>query len=114
MQWHLTLMAAFYTAAGANHFVNPRMYERIIPPFLRFKKAVNYASGIAEIVLGVLLLTPLRPQAAWGVILLLLFVFPANVYHLQQRGAGMKIPLWMLWLRLPLQAVLVWWAYQYT
>lgn len=113
MQWHLTLMAAFYTAAGANHFVNPRMYERIIPPFLRFKRLINYVSGVAEIVLGVLLLTGFRPLAAWGIIVLLVLVFPANVYHLMQRGAGMKIPQWMLWLRLPLQAVLIWWAYQY-
>lgn len=107
-------MAGFYTAAGVNHFINPGIYKRIIPPVFNFREQINYISGMAEIVLGLMLLSEYKAEAAWGIIILLILIFPANVYHLQQKGAGMHIPLWVLWLRLPLQAVLILWAYQYT
>lgn len=113
-EWHLILMAGFYIAAGTNHFINPRIYERIIPAVFKFKKQINYISGFAEVMLGLMLLSEYKAEAAWGIILLLILIFPANVYHLQQKGSGMRIPLWVLWLRLPLQAVLILWAYQYT
>lgn len=109
------LMACFYIFAGAMHFVKPRFFIKIIPPSLPYKEIINFVSGSAEIVLGVMLLIPYySTYAAWGLIVLLIVVFPANVYHLVSRGAGMKIPLWVLWLRLPMQGVLIWWAYQYT
>lgn len=111
----LYLMALFYGVAGANHFINPRFYLRIIPPFLPFPHAINWVSGAAEILLGVLLLFPTtRTWAAWGIIALLIAVFPANVYHLWARGAGMKVPMWGLWVRLPVQGLFIWWAYLYT
>lgn len=108
------IMAAAYVLAGINHFINPKIYLRIIPPIFKSKKIINWGSGAAEIILGVLLVTPLQPLAAWGIIALLVAVFPANIYQLQQKGAGMKVPLWALWIRLPLQGVLIWWAYLYT
>lgn len=108
-------MAGLYILAGFNHFLNPKIYERIIPPFFRFKKLINKASGLAEILLGIGLLIPsVQHYAAIGLIILLIAIFPANVYHLMQRGAGMKIPVWVLWLRLPLQGVLIWWAWLYV
>lgn len=107
-------MAVFYILAGLNHFIYPKFYKRIIPPSLRYQDLINWTSGAAEVGLGVLLITPFQSYAAWGIIALLIAVFPANVYHLQQNGAGMRIPDWVLWLRLPLQAVLIWWAYQYV
>lgn len=108
-------MSALYIAAGINHFRSPRFYLRIIPPQLPKPEWINWISGAAEIVLGVaLLIPPLTSLAAWGVILLLIAVFPANVYHLYAKGAGMKIPIWALWLRLPIQGVLIWWAWLYT
>ncbi len=110
----LYLMSTLYLFAGIMHFVKPRMYKRIIPPVFGNKDLINWLSGAAEIILAITLLTSMRPWAAWGVIALLIAVFPANVYHLQQKGAGMKIPLWALWARLPLQFVLIWWAYQFT
>lgn len=109
------IMGLLYIAAGANHFINPKFYLRIIPPILPFHEAINVVSGAAEIVLGILLLIPATSQlAAWGIVLLLIAVFPANVYHLTSGGAGMNVPIWALWVRLPLQGVLIWWAYLYT
>ncbi len=109
----LYLMAALYVAAGVNHFVRPRMYERIIPPYLPAPEMLNYAAGAAEVILGVALLFPaLRPWAAWGIIALLVAVFPANLYMYQQGAPG--IPAWALLLRLPLQGVLIAWAWWYT
>jgi uncharacterized membrane protein len=113
-QWHLYVMAELYILAGINHFINPTFYFRIIPPVLKYKQLINSISGAAEIFLGILLLTSYRPVAAIGVITLLIAVFPANVYHLMQKGAGMKVPVWGLWLRLPAQGLLIWWAWQYV
>ena len=109
----LYAMAALYVVAGVNHFLRPRMYERIIPPYLPAPDVLNYAAGVAEVVLGVALLFPAtRPYAAWGIIALLIAVFPANLYMYQQGTAG--IPSWALLLRLPLQGALIAWAWWYT
>ncbi len=111
----LILQAALYLFAGINHFRQPRFYLRIIPPWVPKPVLMNQISGIAEIALAILLLIPAtRSMAAWGIIALLIAVFPANVYHLQKGGAGMKIPIWLLWLRLPLQGLLIWWAWLFT
>ena len=76
---------------------------------------VNVIVGVAEILGGIGLLIPMtRSWAAWGIIALLIAVFPANIYMLTSKGAGMKIKMWFLWLRLPLQGVALWWAYQYV
>jgi uncharacterized membrane protein len=109
----LYLMAALYVAAGVNHFLRPRLYERIIPPYLPAPEALNLAAGAAEVVLGVALLFPTtRPGAAWGIIALLVAVFPANLYMYQQGTFG--LPSWVLLLRLPLQGVLIAWAWWYA
>lgn len=106
-------MAVLYTAAGINHFINPRLYVKIIPPYLPAPVMLNYAAGAAEVILGIALFFPaLRPWAAWGIIALLIAVFPANLYMYQQ-GLG-SIPSWALLLRLPLQLVLIAWAWWYT
>ena len=109
-------MAAFYVFAGVNHFRHPRFYYKITPPALkRWESPINTIVGIAEILGGIGLLIPAtQSSAAWGIILLLVAVFPANIYHLIAKGAGMKIPMWGLWLRLPIQGLLIWWAYAYT
>lgn len=112
----LYLMAVLYIFAGAMHFVQPRFYLRIIPPFLKkWDKLVVFWSGVVEIVLGIALFFPgYRSLAAWGVIALLVAIFPANFYHWKSGGAGMKVPGWALLVRLPLQGVLIAWAYLYT
>ena len=112
----LYTQAAFYIYAGYSHFIKPRFFFKITPPLLKpYKKTINLIVGIAEILGGVGLMIPLtQSYAAWGLILLLICVFPANIYMLTSKGAGMKMPMWMLWIRLPLQFVLIYLAYCFT
>lgn len=113
--WHLYVMAIIYIAAGINHFRNPRLYIKIIPPFFSNPKLLNALSGIAEIVLGILLCFKITSfAAAWGLIALLIAVFPANIYMVSNEKAGFGLPKWLLLLRLPMQILLIVWAYQYT
>jgi uncharacterized membrane protein len=116
------VMGGLYVLAGVLHFVNPKMYERIVPPSLPRPRELVYLSGVAEVVLGLgVLIERTRERSAWGIVLLLLAVFPANVHmatntvlpdSVPERGRGLaRIA---LWLRLPLQAVLVAWAWRYT
>ena len=114
LKYGLYLMALLYILAGLYHFRNPRVYKAIMPPYLPFHDALVFWSGVAEVVLGLALFFPqTRIWAAWGVIALLIAVFPANVYMLTS-GKFTRIPEWLLYLRLPLQGLLIWWAYQYT
>lgn len=109
----LWIMALLYVAAGVNHFVNTTFYKKIIPPFLPAPGLINIVSGAAEIVLGILLLVPSYTSwAAWGIIALLIAVFPANIYHFI-KGWRKKKMIAALAIRLPLQGLLVWWAYSF-
>ena len=102
-------LAALFTGAGIMHFVAPDQYMRVMPPYLPQPRALVLISGAAEIAGGLGLLVPqLRRYAAWGLIALLVAVFPANVYMAQE---GIMGPPWALWARLPMQAVLIWWVY---
>lgn len=110
----LYLQAFIYIAAGFNHLINPKTYLTIMPPYIPAHQFMVTLSGIAEIVLGIGLLFPVtRSLSAWGLILLLVAVFPANVYMVTS-SRFRKFPLWLRWVRLPLQGVLIWWAYQFT
>lgn len=108
-------MAVFYVTAGVNHFVNPKWYVRIIPPWLPFREAINYISGACEIVFALLLL-PLVTRAigSWLIIALLVAVFPANIQMSIDYWKYKNKYFWLTILRLPLQVPLIWWAYQYT
>lgn len=113
--WHLYLMAFIYTLAGINHFRNPKMYQKIIPDYFSNPKLLNVISGIAEIVLGITLAIPvLSNYAAWGIFILLIAVFPTHIYMYQNPKVRMGLPTWVLLLRMPLQLVLIYWAYLYT
>lgn len=113
-KFFLGLMALFYVAAGINHFSNPDMYVKLIPPLLPAPETLNYISGGAEIVLGLFLLSRLTRQvASFGIILLLLAVFPANIY-MATRPEYFGVPQWAALLRLPLQFILIGWAYYYA
>lgn len=115
LPWHLYLMAFLYIIAGFNHFRNPVMYIKIIPSYLPNPKLLNALSGIAEIVLGILLLVPLTTQlAAWGIIALLIAIFPANLYIFCKKKGKFSLFKFILLIRLPLQIVLIVWAYLYT
>ena len=109
-----TLLALVFVAAGANHFLRPEPYLAIMPPFLPAPAALVFLSGLAEIAGGLgLLVKVTRRAAALGLIVLLLVVFSANIYAaLYGMNIGTwQIPSWLLWLRLPLQALLVVWVY---
>ncbi len=110
----LYLMSFLYTIAGINHFIKPKFYLAIMPPYIPAHGLMVFLSGLAEVILGVALLFPAtRTYAAWGIILLLIAVLPANIFMITS-GKFTKIPEWILWLRIPLQFLLIWWAYLYT
>ena len=109
------IQASFYIYAGVSHFLNPRFFLAIVPPWIPNPELANEVSGAAEIILGILLLIPRTMRAAaWGIIALLIAVFPANWYQYRSGGAGMDAPSWVFLARLPLQLVLIAWAYWYT
>ena len=112
----LYLMAAIYIGAGLNHFLNPKFYLWVMPPYLPYPEALNMISGVAEIILGAALLWPAtRPWAAWGVIALLIAITPVHINMLQEHATTFaRYSLVLLWMRLPLQAALIYWAYLYT
>jgi uncharacterized membrane protein len=110
------LLAAFFIASGVNHFVSPRFYRAIVPPRLQHEaKRVVDVSGVAEIAggLGVLLPATRRP-AGVGLIALLAAVFPANLYMARAPERFRRIPRWALYARLPLQPLMMWWAWRAT
>ena len=111
------VLAVMMVTIGILHFVDPDPFVQIVPPFLPAPLALVYISGALEIALGlILLITQLQTWAAWGLIALFIAVFPANIYmavaNVQVNGLPNN-PL-LYWLRLPLQAVLIAWAYWFT
>ena len=107
------LLAFIMVYAGVAHFRNPAPFISIVPDWLPAHAALVAISGVAEIAGGVGLLVPLvRLVAAIGLIALYIAVFPANVYMLTHHiyMAGIHSDFW-LWLRLPLQVVLIGWAW---
>ena len=104
-----------FVVAGANHFLHPRIYIRIMPPVLPFPAALVYVSGACEMGLGaVLLAARWQSLAAWGLIALLIAVFPANLQMAFHPELYPEFPRTLLWGRLPVQALLIGWAYAYT
>jgi len=108
------LLAIFMIGAGTMHFVNPAFFLKVMPPYLPFHKELVLVSGVVEVLLGVLLLVPRSSQmAAWGIVALLIAVFPANLYVFQHQDLLPAPPVIHL-LRLPLQGVFILWAYWHT
>lgn len=115
MKIALYFMSLFYILAGIMHFVRPRMYLKMMPPYLPFHPQLVYASGIMEIVAGLLLLYPAtRAYGAWLTILILIIVFPANIQMAVNFYQKQHPYFWIAVLRLPLQLTLIWWAWLYT
>lgn len=111
----LILMALFYTAAGVNHFVNPQFYLRMMPPYLPLHLELVYLSGVIEIGLGIaLLIRRCRQMAAWGIIALLVAVYPANIHMALNAHLFPEFSSTGLYLRLPVQLLFIAWAYWHT
>ena len=109
------LMSVLFVIAGVYHFVNPDFYLRIMPPYLPWHLFLVYLTGLLEIVLGLLLPVPRFTRAAgFGLIALLILIFPANIHMAINSDLYPHINPIALWLRLPLQGVLIAWAYWYT
>ena len=112
--WHLYLMAAIYVLAGTLHFIKPKIYLRIMPRYLPFPKSLVYLSGLAEIILGIgLCFKETKDFAIYGIILMLVIFLLVHFYMLSSEKAAAGFPKWALLLRLPLQFVLMFWAYAY-
>jgi uncharacterized membrane protein len=116
--WHvlsLYFMAALYFIAGINHFIHPKAYMSIMPPYIPFPKELVFITGAMEIGCALLLLPSFsRRIAAWGIILLLIAVFPANIQMSLNYYRENNPYFWLTLLRLPLQILLIWWAYKFT
>ncbi len=110
-----SLLATLFVIAGILHFAITPVYTQIMPSFLPAPRLLVQISGLAEILGGLGLLIPaLRPAAAWGLIALLIAVLPANLHMALHPAQFPRIPPALLWLRLPLQLPLLWWASLYT
>lgn len=108
------VLAVFLIFAGLMHFARPEFFLKIMPPYLPFPKELVLISGAFEIMLGASLWIPrVSRTAAWGIIALMLAVFPANIYLFQHQEILPAPPLVHL-LRLPMQAVFILWAYWHT
>jgi uncharacterized membrane protein len=109
------VLGLLFVLAGVNHFVDTPFYLSMMPPYLPWHYALVIVSGVAEIVLGIALLIPkFCHLAAWGLIALLIAVFPANIYMASHPVLFPEIPTALLWVRLPLQLVLIFWTFWYT
>lgn len=102
----------FFVLAGINHFVMPELYKKIIPPALPAHDALNALSGIAEIIIGVMVALPrTRVWGGWLAIALLIAVFPANLYLYSNQALLTGVSPALHLLRLPMQALFIAWAY---
>lgn len=114
MIWIKFVLAGFFIYAGVMHFVKPKFFLAIMPPYVPFHKEAVQISGVAEVLFGLgLLIGPYQNASAWGLILLLILVFPANVYMATSHKFKSMSP-WIRWGRLPLQGLLIWWVYTYV
>ena len=108
-------LAGFFLNVGIDHFINPEFYLAIMPPSFPLHAEAVYISGFFEILGGVCLLVPrLRKIAGWGLVALLICVYPANIYMAITPEAFPEIPLSLLYFRLALQFLFFYWAYSVT
>ena len=110
----IVISSIFYTITGIKHFIESDYFLSIIPPYLPFHLELVYISGFFEILFGLMILFPkYRFYGSIGLILLLIAVFPANIYLAQSKeaqeaiGTSQQIAIW----RLPIQGILIWIAY---
>jgi uncharacterized membrane protein len=110
----IIISSVFYVIVGIKHFIDPNYFLAIVPPYLPYHLELVYISGVFEIAFGLMILIPkYRYWGSIGLILLLVAVFPANIYLAQSTqaqeaiGATQDIATW----RLPVQGIFIWIAY---
>lgn len=111
------LLAAFFIAGGVYHFVKPGFYLAMMPPWLPAHVQLVQLSGAFEILGGIGVLVPAtRSFSGWGLIALLIAVFPANLHMALNPAPWLAngVPLWRLYVRLPVQALFIAWAWWAT
>jgi len=102
------LIGLLFIVAGVNHFINPNFYVAIMPPYIPAHLLLVYISGFFEVLGGVGILIPrLRRVAGWGLIALLIAVFPANFQMVMHPAEYPSIPYWVLVARILLQFILI-------
>lgn len=112
-------LVVLMVGSGVLHLVSPEPYRRIVPRFLGHADALVLWSGVAELICGILLLIPATRRAGgWATVALLVAVFPANIQMAVDGGltgsrGALGSPV-VAWLRLPIQPLLIWWAYGFT
>ncbi len=115
LPWHQYLLGTLFVLAGFMHFQKPKMYLKIMPPYIPAHKTMVLLSGILEMILGFMILNPPTQQiAGWGIIILMILFLPVHIYMLQEKKASLKLPKWALVLRIPLQFLIMYWAYLYV
>ena len=108
-------LAAFFINIGIDHFINPDFYLSIMPPAFPLHAEAVYISGFFEILGGICVLIPyLRKIAGWGLVALLICVYPANIYMAITPEAFPEISIELLYFRLPLQFLFIYLAYSVT
>ena len=108
-------LSLFFIYFGIDHFINPEFYLSIMPPAFPLHAEAVYISGFFEILGGIsVLIAPLRKIAGWGLVALLICVYPANIYMAITPEAFPEISIGLLYFRLPLQFLFIYWAYSVT
>ena len=112
--WPLYLMAALYVFAGLMHFIRPKIYLRVMPNYLPAPKFLVLLSGVFEILLGIgLCFRETKDLAIYGIIAMLLVFLLVHFYMLKGEKESAGFPKWLLVMRIPLQFLLMYWAYAY-
>lgn len=111
ISWHQYLFGLLFILAGINHFRKPKLYQKLVPPYIPAHSTMVLLSGVAEMVLGFMLMNKnTASEAAIGIIVLLLILLPVHFYMLQNPEVALRLPKWVLILRIPLQFILMVWA----
>ena len=105
------VLGVTFLVTGALHFLRPRMYEAMMPRYLPAHRELVYASGVAELAGGAGVLAG-RRLAGWWLIATLIAIFPANVEMAVHAERFRRVPEPLLWARLPVQGLLIAWAYR--
>ncbi len=114
-EWHQYILALIFIVGGFFHLKKPGLYKKITPPYIPQKDTVVLLTGIIEMILGFMLITKdTQTMAAWGIIVVLMLFLPVHFYMLQNKEASLKLPQWILLARLPLQFLLIYWAWMYV